>query len=135
MSIPDVDRIFRLKFKCIWSKKEHSYQQGLRIAKDAQQHGHVVPVSLVKEPLNPRDSRAIAFKCKLDEKWVTIGYVISELLNEVHDAIDTGKIVSVDFAWISFVTYWRSGPGYFAGIWIAKKGEWSSLAKRKASTR
>ncbi len=90
-----------------------------------------MPVSLLKEPLNPRDSKAIAFKCQLDGKWETIGYVVSELLDEVHHAMDTGRITSVEFAWISYVTDWSSGPAYFAGVWVEKRGEWSNLAKLK----
>ena len=54
---------------------------------------------------------------------------------EVHNVMDNGRIISVEFAWISFVTDWRSGPAYFAGIWVEKRGEWSNLAKRKAGTR
>ncbi len=128
-------RCHRLKFKCIGSKKEQRYQDALRSAQDVRRLGHTMPVSLFKEPLNPRDSQAIAFKCQLDGKWKTIGYVVSELLDEVHNVMDSGRIISVEFAWISFITDWRSGPAYFAGIWVEKRGEWSNLAKRKASTR
>ena len=131
----DASRCHRLKFKCIGSKKEQRYQDALRSAQDIIRRGHTVPVSLFKEPSNPRDSKAIAFKCQLDGKWQTIGYVISELLDEVHHAMDTAKINSVEFAWISFISDWRSGPGYFSGIYIEKRGQWSDLAKRKASTR
>ena len=131
----DADRCYKLKFKCIGSKKEQRYQNALRSARDVMQRGHTVPVSLVKEPLNPRDSEAVAFKCQLDGKWQTIGYVIRELLKEVRHAMDTAKITAVEFAWISYITDWHSGPGYFAGIYIEKKGQWSDLARRKASTR
>ena len=72
----------------------------------------------------------------------TIGYVVSELLEEVHDATNAGSILSVQFAWIRYIIDWsRSGPGFFAGIAgiagtaIEKTGEWSSSAKRAASTR
>ncbi len=78
-------RCHRLKFKCIGSKKEQRYQDALRSAQDVRRLGHTIPVSLFKEPLNPRDAQAIAFKCQLDGKWKTIGYVVSELLDEVHN--------------------------------------------------
>ena len=64
-----------------------------------------------------------------------IPVAIHELLDEVHSAMDTSRITSMEFAWISYITDWRSGPGYFAGVYIEKKGEWSDLAKRKASTK
>ena len=55
--------------------------------------------------------------------WKTIGYVVSELLDEVHNVMDNGRIISVEFAWISYVTDWRSGPAYFAGIIIMGREE------------
>ena len=98
--------------------------------------GHRVLVQLVHEPSNPRDSRALAFVCKIKEEHHTIGYVVSELVEEVHSAIDSGSIVSVEFAWVRYITDWsRSGPGFFAGVSIEKKGTWSNTAERYASTR
>ena len=86
-SYREMDRPHKLVFKCIGSKKESSYQRALRTVGDKLLGGTDVPVRLVKEPLNPRDSRAIAFKCKLD-KWHTIGYVVRELTDKVHDAMN-----------------------------------------------
>ena len=38
---------------------------------------------------------------------------MSELLEDVHDAINAGSIISVQFAWIRYITDWsRSGPGF-----------------------
>ena len=126
----------QLIFKCIGTTKNSHYQYVLQRAQDIKASGSHVPVKLVHEPRNPRDSRAIAFMCEVDGKWQTIGYVVSELLEEVHDAINTGSILSVQLAWIRYITDWsRSGPGFFAGIAIEKTGEWSSSAKRAASTR
>ena len=113
-----------------------TYQTALRRARDSRLNGCNVPVQLVHEASNPRDSRAVAFKCELDGKWYTIGYVVSELLEEVHAAIDSGSIVSAEFAWVRYITGWtRSGPGFFAGVAIEKKGQWSDNARRAASTR
>ncbi len=130
-----MDRPHKLTFKCIGSRKESSYQRVLRITRDNLSSGSNVPVRLVKEPLNPFDSKAIAFKCELDSKWYTIGYVVRELTEEVHDAMDRSRIVSVKFAWVNYVVHWRSGPGFFAGVTVEKLGQWSVLARRKASTR
>ena len=36
-------------------------------------------------------------------------------------------ILNVKFGWIRYVTDWRrSGPGYFAGIAVTKKGQWEA---------
>lgn len=123
-------------FKCIGATKSSSYQYVFERAQDIRATGSHVPVKLVHGPLNPHDSRAIAFKCEVDGQWQTIGYVVSELLEEVRAAINAGSILSVQFAWIRYITDWsRSSPGFFAGVEIAKQGEWSISAKRAASTR
>ena len=46
-----------------------------------------VPVTLVHEPNNPHDSRALAFVCHLEQPH-TIGYVVNEVLDEVHATIE-----------------------------------------------
>ncbi len=93
-----------------------------------------LPVSLVPEPTNPRDSKALAFVCMIDGKQHTIGYVIIELLDEVHAARNVGSIVSVKFSWIRYVTEW-SRPGFFAGIDIEKNGMWSTNVVSRQSTK
>ena len=47
------------------------------------------------EPSNPRDSRALAFVCQIDGEHRTIGYAVSEVLEEVHTALDSGSVLSV----------------------------------------
>ena len=65
------------------------------------------------EPYNPFDCNAIAFQCKIYGKWKRIGYVVSEILREVHTAIE---IVRVEFARVKYISdLTRSGPGVFAG--------------------
>ena len=60
----------------------------------------------------------------------------SELLEEVHAAIKEKKIISVKFSWVRYITEWsHSGPGFFAGIEIRKKGPWSLTAIGSASTK
>ena len=74
--------------------------------------------------------------CQLDNKPYTIGYIVSELLDEMHTAIQAGKIVSVKFSWVKYITDWtRCGPKFFAGVAIERIGPWSPQAIRSASTR
>ena len=85
-----------------------------------------VPVKIEPEPHNQYDSKAIVFKCKLDDEWHSIGYIVRECLDEVHEALVKRTIVSVKFAWAQYLVCWsRSGPGYYAGINIEIQGDWS----------
>lgn len=62
--------------------------------------------------------------------------IIKELLETVHAAMDSKEITSVAFSWIKYITDWRqSGPGYFAGIDISKKGNWDKGVLKYCSTR
>ncbi len=125
-----------VKFKCIGVTLDTSYQSVLRRARDIRSARVYVPVRLQPEPHNPVDAKAIAFVCEVDGKWQRIGYVVTQVLDEVHDALQTRKIISVRFAWIKYISDWtRSGPGYFAGIYITRHGNWSSNVTFYASTR
>ena len=65
-----------------------------------------------------------------------MGYVVSKLLDEVHEAMNNNTVLDVKLSWIKYLTNWTfSGPGYFAGINITKKGTWSSKAIQSSSTR
>ena len=122
--------------KCIGATRTVEYQSALREVRDLMALGHSVFVELLHEPSNPRDSRALAFVCCINGERRTIGYVVSRLVEKVHSAIDSGSIISVDFAWVRYITDWsRSGPGFFAGISIEKRGRWSDTAERYSSTR
>ena len=46
--------------------------------------GYTVPEP---EPDNFWDPNAIASMCCTDQKWIRIGYIVSELTGKVHDAI------------------------------------------------
>ena len=125
-----------LVFKCIGSTKSQQYQNALNIARDLLADNQAVPVTLFHEKNNPRDPRALAFVCEINGKSRTVGYVVSELLEEVHAAISDDIIISVKFSWIRYITDWtKSGPGFFAGVEIKKKGPWSPNAIKSASTR
>lgn len=64
---------------------------------------------------------------------MAIGYVVSELCEEVHSAFSSNSIVSVEFAWVKY-KLWKKAPGYYAAINITRKGEWSKKIKNRSST-
>ena len=91
-------------------------------------------MKLQPEPDNRYDSKAIAFLCKNDDSgWVGIGYVVREVLDEVHDAIYKKKILNVSFDWIKYTVHFKS-PGWYAGIRIQRHGEWSLGVLRSRAT-
>ena len=121
-------------FKCIGCTKENAYQEILKCIAQMQHRGEDVPCKIQPEPENPIDSEAIAFKCKLDDQWHTIGYVVKEVLKEVHEALAQNKVTNVSIDWVKFVIYWKT-PGWFAGIKITKIGEWSRTVVMSQSAR
>ena len=133
----DHESTHTLTFKCIGTTKSEHYQSALKRARDLLLMGEPVPISVVHEPTNPRDAKALAFVCELDGKEHRIGYnIVSEVLDEVLDAYRDGNIVSVKLAWVQYITeFTRSGPGFFAGVDIKKKGRWSGVAISRSSTK
>ncbi len=118
-------------FKCIGAVRDRQYQDALRTAKHNLQNGWTVPVRMRYQPTNIMDARAVVFECSLEEKWVKIGYVVKDILDEVHSAIDNNLILNVKFKWVKYITDWtRSGPGYFAGITVTKSGQWERKVVR-----
>ena len=128
--------VHTVTFKCIGCTRDVDFQNTLRkvsVQLNAQQ---LVPVNLFPEPHNPYDKRAIAFKCFLENDWLKIGYVVAEALDDVHHALGSNAVLDVQFAWARYIVSWtRSGPGYFAGINISKRGRWSRIVCQAASTR
>ena len=118
-------------FKCIGAVRDKISQRTLRVVRDRMDKGYTVPVKLQPEPDNFWDPKAIAFMCNVDEKWTRIGYVVSELADEVQEAITKNLIVSVKFSWVRFMTRWEHGM--YAGIEIRRNGQWSSKVKAKRS--
>ena len=82
-------------FKCIGVTKEKKYQDTLKYAKQQLDNGIRLPLKLQPEPDNKYDSKAIAFMCQDNLDWQRIGYVLRELTDEVHSAINNGKILNV----------------------------------------
>ena len=92
-----------------------------------------VKVELRPEPNNPWDAQAIAFFCELDSKWHRIGYVVKECVQSVHNALSMHQI---EFKWVKYIVHWsKSGPGWYAGIRITKKGGyWPNIVVKSGST-
>ena len=112
-----------------------SRQNALERTAELIHEGNSVPVKLVPEPENKYDSKAIAFHCEVDGKWYLIGYVVREVLEAVHKAIQEKSILSVKFAWVKYRVVWmRPGPGFYAGIDITLNGKWPRIAMQHAST-
>lgn len=83
-------------------------------------------VMLRPETEIPYDAKAIAFVVNLSGKEHRVGYVIRELLDEVHQALNNYPIRRVKIAWVKYVVQWpKSGPGFYCVIDITKKGTWS----------
>ncbi len=101
-----LQRTHTVVFKCIGTTKEESYQEVLAKSNRRLRNGENVPVRLTPEPSNPVNSKAIAFECEIDGHWERIGYVVNEVLEEVHIAINNEKIEGVRFKWIKFITDW-----------------------------
>ena len=98
-------------FKCIGCTKEHAYQEILKRIAQMQHRGENMLCKIQPEPENPIDSEAIAFKCKLDGQWHTIGYAVKEVLKDVHEALtQNNKVTNVSIDWVKFVIYWKT-PG------------------------
>ena len=111
-------------FKCIGSTKEHVYQETLALANKKRSEGIAVPVKLLKETSNPVDAKAIAFVVNINDTWERIGYVVQEIRDEVHKAMDDCCILNVQFDCIKRMLYFKH-PGWYAGIKITRSGEWS----------
>lgn len=121
-------------FKCIGVTRDPKIQETLKLVARKIKDENEVEVQLAPEPTNPVDSNAIAFLCKLNDRWQRIGYVVREALDAVHDAIERKKIVTVKFEWVKYIIHFsRSGPGWYAGIKITKSGQWPTSVVRCSS--
>ena len=113
-----------ITFKCIGTTHHPDAQEALAIVAAIMKRGDEVPVRIKKEPENQYDSKAITFQCKLEDKWIRIGYIAKEALEYVHKEMDNDNIRSVKFEWVKYLVTWsRSGPGFYAGITIALNGK------------
>ena len=85
--------------------KEDRYQETLARIAQLRNAGQEILCRLQPEPENPFDSLAIVFRCEVDSSWHTIGYVVKEALDDVHEAILAKKITAVSFDWVKFIIY------------------------------
>ena len=94
-------------FKCIGASKYSNSQKILKLVSELLSRKCDVPVDIFPEPDNPFDSRAIAFKARIENKWHTIGYVVREATEAVHDVMSRKAIVKyVKFAWAKYLILW-----------------------------
>ena len=63
-------------FKCIGTTHDFHAQNTLCSVSQLLDKGDVVPVNIYPEPNNCYDSKAIAFKCWLEDDWHRIGYIV-----------------------------------------------------------
>ena len=130
------DKLYTVTFKCMGCQHDHRTQNILEAVGNLLDEGQVVPGNIFPENDNPKDSKAVAFKCWFANKWQRIGYVVSEVNNAVRDAMEQNLINDVSFKWAKFISVWpKSGPAFYAGINIAKYGDWPREAYTYASTR
>ena len=87
--------IATVTFKCIGTTHDFHAQNTLRSVSQLLAKGDVVPVNIYPEPNNCYDSKAIAFKCWLEDDWHRIGYIVKEALDAVHEARDNDEIINV----------------------------------------
>ena len=129
------DVLHSVVFKCIGSTKEHKYQELLAEMALKKRRGEVADVRIHPEPFNQYDSSAIAIEGFVNHSWERVGYLVREVLENVHTAQQDNKIVSVELQWVKFITHWtRSQPGWYCGIKITRNGSWDKIVMQCAST-
>ena len=90
-----------------WLHQENHYQETLCRATQCMAKKEDIPCILEAELSNPVDAKAIAFKCRVDESWKTIGYAVREILDDLHAALEYKVIIDVKFEWIKLIFRWR----------------------------
>ena len=65
-----------------------------------------MPVNIYPEPTNRFDTKAIAFKCWINDDWHRVGYIVREALDNVHDAIRTKREVCMGKISCQMDTVW-----------------------------
>ena len=136
MGSPEPAVVHTITFKCIGCTRDEDSQKALKEISLKLDDEEEVKVRLQPEPENKFDSKAIAFQAFISDEWHRIGYIVKEALDDVHSALEQNAITSIEFAWAKYLITWtKSGPGYFAGVKITRKGKWSKEVCTSASTR
>ena len=62
------------------------------------------------------------------------GKDVREALDCVHLCLQKKYIVSIKFDWVKYIVHWTSsGPGWYAGITISRKGSWPRVVMQSRS--
>ena len=120
-------------FKVIGVLRDPDIQTLLNELIVRRDRGEHVTVRLTPEPTNVFDTRAICFEAHHNETWKRIGYVVREILEEVHSAINSGRIRNVEFEWVKY-KLWKKAPGYYAAVSVTRTGPWSQSVHKARST-
>ncbi len=99
------DVLHSVVFKCIGSTKEPKYQELLAEMALKKRRGEVADVRINPEPFNQYDSSAIAIEGFVDHSWERVGYLVREVLENVHTAQQDNKIVSVELYTVGKIYY------------------------------
>lgn len=129
----EVDTESTVTFKCIGVTREPTIQTLLQEVRDRRDDGENVPVKLCPELTISFDSRAICFQCYHGGCWKTIVYVVREIIEYVHAAINDGSVTCVEFAWVKYKV-WKCAPGYYAVNHVTRRGKWSVAFKKARNT-
>ena len=129
----DASDLSMVTFKVIGVLRDPDIQTRLREIRDRQDRGEQFSVKLLPEPDNPVDPQAIRFGVNIDDSWKTIGYVVKEIVEEVHSAIRTNSILFTELAWVKY-KLWKKAPGFYAAVNITRRGQWSLSVYRARST-
>ena len=120
-------------FKVIGVLRDPEIQTTLKEIIDQRDRGEDVKVRLTPEPTNVFDSRAICFEASHNGSWRRIGYIVREIVEDVHLAINNGSISNVEFAWVKY-KLWKKAPGYYAAVTVTRTGLWSQSVHQARST-
>ena len=89
------EKLYTVTFKCIGCQHDLHAQEALKHVSKSLDKGEVLPVNIFPEENNPHDTRAIAFKYWIADKWQRIGYIVKEAVNAVHDAREQKLITDI----------------------------------------
>lgn len=132
----ETDIVHHVPFKVMGAARNSEVQIVLKdLSNLTETELYDIPLRLRHEQDNIFDENAIAFECFMDS-WKGIGYIVSEALPDVHEAIHNNEIIHTKLQYVKFKTAWqRSGaPAYFASVIISKKGKWPSNVVKHKST-
>ena len=104
--IPDTlpTQTHSVTFKCVGSIHDVRRQVVLSRISKTLRDGGKVDMRIHPKPENQYDSKAITFQCHIEQEWQTIGYIVRECLDHVHEALQKKRILSVKLAWAKYLS-------------------------------